>query len=116
MRFSAGMNFLAKPDLPPKVAIEEVGHHVVRLFRFGPFPLVPEGVSQTVENDQLRVDSRVHEGAVQVHRVAVDQVTSAGEEWRRRESLEVGVDRRKAQGLSDQSTRCTRCRACRSSD
>src|SRR5271165_519891 len=76
------------------LAIEEVRHHAVGFLGLRQVPIVPESVRQTVEYDQLRIDSSLQKNPMQVNRVTEQQIALAGEKQGRWKALQVGINRR----------------------
>ena len=66
----------------------EVGHDVVGFDGFGKGRVVPEGVGQGVEDDEMGIDAGVEVGAVEVGGAAEEQVAPlvmkrvGGRPWR----------------------------------
>ena len=73
---------------------KKIGHHVVGFDGFGHMGVVPEGVGERVEDHEVRVNSGLEIGAMQVHRSTQQQVARAGDEERGRQAVKVRVNGR----------------------
>jgi hypothetical protein len=72
---------------------EESSHELVGFFGFGECGIVPEGVRQRFEDDQLRVNSSAEIRTVQDCGAAQEQVASAADEQGRRKTGQIRVYR-----------------------
>jgi hypothetical protein len=80
------------PTTSLDVVIKELGHEVEGFRGFGKFEVIPVGVRESFEDDELGVNSSAKKSAVEESRVAEKKVTRAGDEESGRHALEVGVD------------------------
>lgn len=76
-----------------ELRLKEVGHEVEGFGGFGELEVVPEGVGQGFEDDELRVDVGAEQGAMEDGGVAEEEITGAGDEEGGGHTLEVGVER-----------------------
>src|SRR6266481_4509417 len=81
-------------ELTAKLFVEEFGHHVEGFFCFRQLEVIPEGVRQGFENEELRVVACAEQSAMEHGRVAQEQIASAGDQQARRHAFEVGEERR----------------------
>ncbi len=60
----------------------------------GRLRIVPECVRQRVKHHQARVDASIQIRTLQVGRAAQQQVAATGDEQRRRQAVQIGIDGR----------------------
>lgn len=74
------------------MSAEEVGHVLVGFVGFGEADVVPEGVGEGFEDDEVGVDAVAEEGSVKDGGAAEQEVAAAGDEEGGSEAVEVGVE------------------------
>ena len=81
-------------SLLSELLVKEPWHDIQRFLRFRQVIVVPERVRQRFEHDELRIHPGVQECPVKNGRPTYQEVTRAGDKQRRREALQVRIERR----------------------
>lgn len=81
--------------LVAELLVEELGHVGIGLFGFGEAYVIPEGVGEAFEDDELGVVAAAEKGPVEDGCTAEEEVAAAGDEEGWRHVVEIGVEGRK---------------------
>ena len=87
-------NFSAELFLPSNSLVEELCHQFQSFFGFGQLEVIPEGVRQGFENDEVGIDARLQQRAVERGCIAQQNVACAGDQQAGRHAVQVGEKRR----------------------
>ena len=73
-------NFTPDRILPPDSLVQKFRHQFQRFFGFWQLKVIPEGMGQRLEHDQVRIDASLQQRTMERTRIAQQNIARAGDE------------------------------------